>query len=155
MKVIFLDFDGVLNSNAFLRSLSRTALSTPAALCNEEMIDPVNVARLQRLIDATDAEIVISSSWRCVHGIPELGRVLAARGCKRWPYDVTPGTFSHRPRSQEIREWLYDTDEEVSAFVVLDDTRDAVIEGHTVLTNPKVGLTDADVERAIAILGDK
>lgn len=47
MKVVFLDFDGVI--------------TTPKSKCK---LDPEKMALIGRIIDATDAKIVISSSWR-------------------------------------------------------------------------------------------
>lgn len=154
MKVIFLDFDGVLNSNAFLRALPPNDNPNRAeAMTSARMIDPLAVARLQRIVAATGAEVVISSTWRLYRRIHELGALLQGHGFKGWPYDLTPAKFSSLPRATEIDMWLEESDETVTGFVVLDDDRLAWIEGHTVLTDPEVGLTDADVEKAIAILG--
>ena len=53
MKVIFLDVDGVLNTKY---SKSR---------CGRFIgIDKDKVAQLKRIVDETDAEIVLSSTWR-------------------------------------------------------------------------------------------
>lgn len=52
MRVIFLDIDGEL---------------TYAGYCNEKThnIDLEKVALLKEIVDATDAKIVLSSSWKC------------------------------------------------------------------------------------------
>lgn len=52
MRVIFLDIDGEL---------------TYAGYCNEEThyIDSEKVALLKEIVDATNAKIVLSSSWKC------------------------------------------------------------------------------------------
>ena len=47
MKVIFLDFDGVITT-----------------LKSKYKLDPDKMALIGRIMDATDAKIVISSSWR-------------------------------------------------------------------------------------------
>ena len=52
MKVIFLDVDGVLNDQMWLHLLM------------DSEIDEVRVARLAEIVKATDAKIVLSSSWR-------------------------------------------------------------------------------------------
>ena len=66
MKALFLDFDGVLNSHEFLYVAARNRDYEERA-GNEHMeLDPVAVARLNRVIAATGAKVVVSSSWR--HG---------------------------------------------------------------------------------------
>jgi histidinol phosphatase-like enzyme len=52
MKVIFLDIDGVLNSEEFLKKNKN------------EAIDRNNVSILKKIIDKTGAFIVMSSAWR-------------------------------------------------------------------------------------------
>ena len=53
-NVIFLDIDGVLNSAAYDRE--RTD--------KDGNIDVSRLALLKRIVDAADAQIVLSSSWR-------------------------------------------------------------------------------------------
>ena len=54
-------------------------------------------------------------------------------------------------RAQEIHAWLY-VNAMVDRWAVLDDNHVDVDPSRFVRTNPSIGLTDADVERAIAIL---
>ena len=54
MKVIFLDFDGVLNSAKYLLGHGDCGVA----------IDPARMALLKQIVDATDAKIVLSTSWR-------------------------------------------------------------------------------------------
>lgn len=51
MKVIFLDFDGVLNSRSFRAVRS-------------DIIDEKHMTFLRRIVEATGAGIVLSTSWR-------------------------------------------------------------------------------------------
>ena len=51
-KIIFLDIDGVLNSESYFKNKIAG------------VIDPECVRRLNRIIKETDADIVISSSWK-------------------------------------------------------------------------------------------
>jgi histidinol phosphatase-like enzyme len=60
MKIIFLDFDGVLNSQEFLKSHQGGFGMT--------QVDPRAAARLEKLVKATSAQIVISSSWGSYSG---------------------------------------------------------------------------------------
>lgn len=76
MNIIFLDIDGVLNSHKFMRTLT---------LSDEERasrkLDPHNVAILNALCVALDANIVVSSSWRG-HGTTKLGGWLHRKGLR-------------------------------------------------------------------------
>ena len=54
MKVIFLDIDGVLNEDTTPTRTQSCAL----------FIDQEKLLRLKRIIDATQAKIVLSSTWR-------------------------------------------------------------------------------------------
>jgi hypothetical protein len=53
MKVIFLDIDGVLNTTA-----------TPKPANDSRVVDPMLLARFRKLLFDTDAEVVLSSTWR-------------------------------------------------------------------------------------------
>lgn len=129
-RVVFLDFDGVL--------------STPAT--RFAWADGPCVAALNRITQATGAEIVVTSSHRStVHGARVL---LAGWGATGTVRDVSPRCGV---RSNEIRTWLaYNP---VNAFVILDDwDLGDNLAPHLVRTSPQAGLTEADADRAIAIL---
>jgi hypothetical protein len=127
MKILFLDVDGVLNSEAFLRKLDEqhrqlghTDSSSPkytgereqpgliACTCYrlENQIDRDAIARLNRLVAQTGAKIVISSSWRLLLDPPELHRVLAGHGLVAEIIGETPDG----PNDPEIRAELRDSD---------------------------------------------
>lgn len=102
MRVVFLDIDGVLNSEAFLRKLDaqhralghvappvpgveeRKKIVKRETTCEcyrlENQIDDEAIARLNRLVAETGSKIVISSSWRKLLDPPELHRVLVGHG---------------------------------------------------------------------------
>ena len=54
IKVIFLDIDGVLNSLAYDRGRKE----------NNRNIDETGLPLIKRIVDETQAKIVLSSSWR-------------------------------------------------------------------------------------------
>lgn len=160
MKVIFLDFDGVLNSQQYMES---DAYGTGKGLAfGDSQLDPQCVDRLNRLIEATGAKVVISSSWRHIWSRGEITRMLKQRGFRHPEsiIDVTPSLLSQR--GNELAQWLGQADEgrriggeKVDGYVILDDSTDFNPDQmeHFVQTNPDIGLTDADVKRAISILG--
>lgn len=154
--VVFLDIDGVLNHAMLYAQLQGRHGSTEPV----DWIDPACVARLDALCERTGAVIVLSSSWRRIFGVEHTFDVLRAAGLATVVIDGTPMHGATEPgenvvneRWGEIRAWLDEHDTHAS-WVILDDAElaDAPAE-RFVRTSIAVGLTDADVERAVAILG--
>ena len=61
-KIIFLDFDGVLNTEHYQGLLMYQG--KPWQDRHGAFFDPASVRQLQRIIDATHADIVVESSWK-------------------------------------------------------------------------------------------
>lgn len=154
MKVIFLDFDGVLCNH---ESISVGYRARTAA--EQDPYGPHDdcVAALNRIIEATDAAIVVSSTWRKRQNRNAIMRETLNRwGVKGQVIDCTPilerGAFSVQ-RGTEIQQWLDTARTPVESFVILDDDSDmGQLRHRLVQTDNAVGLTMADAERAIAIL---
>lgn len=114
MKVIFLDVDGVLNDQMWLRLFMDTE------------IDKTKVARLAEIVKATGAVIVLSSSWRVLPDeLDDMDKwvwrqlVDALHEYDMSIYDRTPVIGMDRPL--EIKTWLDQHAGQVEAFVSLDD----------------------------------
>jgi hypothetical protein len=167
MKVIFLDMDGVLNSHAFMTSRAKTkewdAVPGGGPFKRTEpshwtpMIDPAAVRRFNTLLKETAAKIVISSSWRHAHPhkTGRMQKILDLAGMVGGEViDETPIMVG--PRSFEIASWLA-SHSGAKKFAILDDGSDAGkgMDKWFVNTELAVGLTDADVRKAINILGRK
>lgn len=149
--IVFLDIDGVLN---------RTVAATHIRL-DEDL-----VARLKVLTDRTSASVVLTTFWR--EYTTYIAYVLSRFHVRARVLGRTPGLASsplargerrYASRSDEICAWLEQHAEQgFGWFVVLDDRADAglgALAEHFVRTDPERGLTDADVERALAILERK
>jgi len=149
MKALFLDVDGVLNSQAWMKRCAGVNLLG---------VDPEAVARVQEIVARTGAKVVLSSTWRLVNTL--VGILLRS---KVPVFDKTPdlvrqagGMCNERPRSDEIEAWLA-AHPEVTAWAILDDDEDAgygACEPHFVQTNPQMGLDDFCMKRVIALLGE-
>ena len=86
-KYIFLDFDGVLNTENYLARIR--ADGKPGWHDYGMLFDPASVANLKRILDAApDVRIVVGSSWK-VRGLVELRLMWAERGLPGTLYDVT------------------------------------------------------------------
>jgi len=124
-------------------------------------LDPQAIARLNRLIKATGAAVVVSSSWRHGRTSAQLHGLLRSRGFVGVVLDKTMdwgetenGVFAGEQRGDEIHEWL-DRHPEVGSFIVLDDDDDMdAVRERLIRTDMHAGgLLDAHVERAIVMLG--
>ena len=104
---IFLDLDGVLNSHPYIQ---RMKLAHPG---ETDFIDPVCVERLNRIVAATDAEVIITSSWR---GQYDFQQRLDEQGFKGKVLGETPQLTGMRQRGDEILAWL-DENGAVDGFV--------------------------------------
>lgn len=149
MKVIFLDFDGVLNTDRYVKRAGHFGV----------VIDPERMVFLRRIVDMTGAKIVLSTSWRehwendaaaLNETGREINRIFAENSLYVW--DKTPRCSINR--EDEIKAWL-DNAENIESFVVIDDMFLAAdfLEGHFVRTSQfRDGLNEEDVQRAICIL---
>lgn len=156
MKVIFLDIDGVLNSGKYIKSLDADLWDNPV-----NQMDPVAVARLNVITDATKAKIVVSSSWRLpflTHPTP----LPALQGCMK-SYGISGDIIGmtcekanalRNRRGKEIQKWINDHYNDIEKYVIIDDDSDmGRIRTHQVLTKFEDGLQDFHVDRIIEILG--
>lgn len=110
MKVIFLDVDGVLNSDEYIK---RTIKSNIQGI--EKHVDVEKIKLLRQAIDQTNAKVVITSSWRLTKMAQELIKLLITYGIYA---DSTP--YIRNERGLEIKQWLADN-QNVEDFVILDD----------------------------------
>jgi hypothetical protein len=68
-KYLFLDIDGVLNHDEWFESIE---YKTNQANWQVSMFDPECVARVNKILEATGAELVVSSSWRSMSDLPKI-----------------------------------------------------------------------------------
>ncbi|NUP08375.1 MAG: hypothetical protein HOW73_20185 [Polyangiaceae bacterium] len=158
MKVLFLDIDGVLNDHAFLiEADTGRAEETVVEWRPVSHIDAAKVAELNRVIDATGAKVVLSSSWRKIYPLAEMREILKSRGFTGALIGKTP-SCSGSGRHREIKRWLEEQFRPVEAFAIVDDDEDAGygLERHFVRTTfqPRGGLTAEHADKLIRILGE-
>ena len=161
-KIIFLDIDGVLNSN-FWNDSHQMEIS------DGKLIDSEKVKLLAELIETTDSEIVLHSGWRFwfdenIKPLRDEARhlefLLARHGLKI--SGITPDLsddeikrtkkFS-KVKAREILLWL-DNNPQVENWLVLDDLdlHNEIIAEHQVMTDSAVGMTEEDVDKAVGFL---
>jgi len=151
IKVIFLDIDGVLNSNAYDRSRKE----------NDGNIDETRLPLLRRIVEETEAKIVLSSTWRTHWNkdrslCDSVGRALDALFAAEQLeiFDKTP-EVPENDRAEEIRMWL-NQNQTAERFVILDDIRFGWgdLQENLVSTNYRIGrgLEERHVRESIRLL---
>lgn len=121
MKVLFLDFDGVLNSEASFRYEARQKTRVI-----QDTLSPIACSNLQYILEQdADVKIVISSTWRKLHTMVELQNILGRYGVSSARViGKTPITFSGN-RAHEINLWLEDNPN-LTVGVIVDDDSDVL-----------------------------
>lgn len=151
MKVVFLDFDGVLCNHESISAgyKNRTAPEQDPYGAHADC-----VAALNRIVEQTGAMIVVSSTWR-KDKTPNarMRETLNRWGVKGVMAGCTPALGYGRIRGDEIQQWINTTRTPVTSFVILDDDSDmGNLRHRLVRCDHVVGLTEADADKAIAIL---
>lgn len=140
-RVLFLDVDGVLN---------RCGKSNQG-------LESDKVDQLQRIVEACDPTIIVSSTWRISErALTRLVAVLYDIGGRFG--GITPyhngrtegGIYIAKARGNEIQEWM-DVHGHPDRFVILDDDSDMChLKEHLVKTESFVGLTPGIADKVIA-----
>lgn len=166
-KIIFLDFDGVLNTEHYQNLLHYQGKAWQDE--HGAFFDPEAVMQLKRIIDATRADIVIESSWKYL-GLEAMQEMWQARNMPGQVIDITPSSPSdswlltanlndidsatRHCKGIEIASWLSDNATKDTQYVIIDDEY-VILDSqlpHFILTNPYDGITEELADRAISIL---
>jgi len=161
-KVIFLDIDGVLNSEFWNNTHE-------IELCEGTLIDQEKVELLARLVKNTGAEIILHSGWRFwfddgMNPLTKESRILsdmlhtvgislAGKTPDHSTEEIRKTKSFSLVKAGEILEWL-DEHREVEKWIVLDDLdlHNEVIKKHQIMTDPSIGLTEEDIQKAYCLL---
>ena len=121
-KVLYLDNDGVLNTDSwFKKKHSKGLLVTDLSLeAKAQDLDPLMVQRLNEIVEATDCNIVISSSWRLMWPFETLREILKLAGF-RYGHKIIGDTPRLSDRPQEIEFHIKANNLENANIVILDD----------------------------------
>ncbi len=157
MKVIFLDFDGVISTQRMRYHLDEEKMLLVKEIC-----------------DKTGAKIVITSSWRR-HTLEDTIRHITSKEEEKgripflmpelivgiteriYAFPYTNKEKHYRvPRGVEIDIYLKNN-RDIENYVILDDDNDMLVEQlpHFIQTHPIKGILKEDVEKAIRLLTQK
>jgi hypothetical protein len=121
MKVLFLDVDGVLNSNRTV--VASGTFSHPGNYKSRpECLDWTAIRMLQSLCTTLEIKVVLSSSWRIGMKEDELKAFADFLGLPI----IDKTKVLDRSRGWEIAEWL--NRHEVENYAILDDDTDMLVE---------------------------
>jgi len=161
IKIIFLDIDGVINSEDWFMSDRN-----PGNLNGQEGdIDPLCAERINKICQETGAKIVLSSDWRInwPHRIDRIekgginkGLIIDKTPEHMWIMSCCDELSGFTSRGSEIDDWL-SQHPECERFVIIDDRTDFTEEQklNFVHVNSMHGIDDIDVKFAIEILNRK
>ena len=166
-KIIFLDFDGVLNTEHHQNLLMYHGKAWKDK--HGAYFDPEAVVELKRIVEETGADIVIESSWKYL-GLEAMQQMWRDRDMPGKVIDVTPSSASDSwllnadlddvdpARTQwkgvEIASWITDNLHKSDQYVIIDDEY-VILDSqltHFIQTNPYDGLTPELADKAIRIL---
>lgn len=143
MKIIFLDFDGVIAPLSFHHSSSGFSAS---ACAHVQLI----------LTKDPNVRLVVSSAWRR-WGLEKIREILKENGIdptKVIGLTEAEGGWMPENRANQITNWLK-SHKDVKQFIVLDDYPMPKFDKEYVKCNGYVGFTQKDMEIAMRILGNE
>ena len=161
-KVIFLDIDGVLNSNFWNADHQRE-------ISDGKYIDTEKVKLLSKLVKKAKADIILHSGWRFWFGsdlkpmrqeagyladiLEKEGMVVAGMTPDLTTEEIRKTKKFSKVKADEILMWLKNHPE-TERWVVIDDLElhNDEIAKKQVMTDPEQGLTEEDVEKALGFL---
>lgn len=155
-RYIFLDIDGVLNTERSYRHYVATIQSWRDSY--GPFFDTQAVDNFRKIIQATAAETIITSSWKR-KGLDAMHTLWSLREMPGILLGVTPENISNDycSRGMEIKKWLSQNghdEEESCKYVIIDDSAFFLPEQmpYLIKTSSSIGLSLEDAERAISIL---
>jgi len=154
LKVIFLDIDGVL-------------LPFPQKEPPKDTLFPTNTMKaLDRLLKATQAQLVLSSTWRAQDQfVKDILDDFEKHGLGVTAFHGMTDKHYHAERQWEIHRWLSQHDDDGSSrkmyWLALDDEEliqgeenaklASLFQGHVIKTISSIGLTEEDVDRGMQL----
>jgi len=151
MKIIFLDIDGVLNSDRFYRERAKSKQNHIRYLSE---FDPECIELLNEIVKQTGAKIVVSSTWKAL-GVDKLKEIFRLVKFKGEIIDITPSLhYDGMVRGNEIHLWMEKNKEIIGCdywaykdYVILDDDSDMLYwhRNNFILVDRFIGITPQTV----------
>ena len=156
-RYIFLDFDGVISTDR--NNLGRKDLGLQVRDELGPFFDANAVDNLNRIVDATDADIIITSSWKYL-GFDAMRELWERRSMPGFLRGITPdvtGGYMFK-RGMEIARWLHDNtcdDPQSYRYVIVDDGEATSLGQLLSVTDLQRVMLFRTVEDGVAVRSDK
>lgn len=148
-KILFLDIDGVLNSEEHFKTRDPHCDTDAQEDFLEWNLDPLAIKRLNRLVTEINPTIVLSSSWK-TYGLDAVNKALIAKGFLSMIYFSTRESVIG-DRGAEIIDFVNKYN--VQDYLVIDDDSGDIVryvdEPQFVHTRWSVGIQDSHVDYMI------
>jgi hypothetical protein len=166
-KHLFLDFDGVLNTDRYAKRLKKEGIDPFDEF--GAMFDPNTISNLRSIVEQTDCKIVLSSTWRN-EGMMRMRALWENRNLPGKLFLMTPILLSttyndarngelftipeRNSKALEIQAWLQRNAKEPFEYVIIDDENVFFYsqQEHLVQTDEYDGLTLKKAQEAISVL---
>ena len=166
-KYLFLDFDGVLNTDRYANRLRKEGIDPFDEF--GAMFDPDTISNLRSIVEQTDCKIVLSSTWRN-EGMMRMRALWENRNLPGKLFSMTPILLSttyndarngelftipeRNSKALEIQAWLQRNAKEPFEYVIIDDENIFFYgqQEHLVQTDEYDGLTINKAQEAMRIL---
>lgn len=153
MNIIFLDIDGVLNTERFVKiQVKNNECNYYEAQFN---FDPICMKNLKELINDYCCKVVITSTWRLDYPNDKYWIELIGN-FKKYGIDnsiIGVTTRKYDIRGKQIQEWLKQH-KEVNNYVIIDDDSDmGELINKLAKCDSKTGLTNEVKNKCIELLG--
>jgi len=162
MKIIFLDIDGVLNSQLFYTNRGNNEGDSKEDY-HLHQLDSESIIFLNSLIEETGAKVVLSSTWRMGNTMPYMQSLLEKKGFIGEIIAYTPILhYEGALRGNEIYLWIQQhtemlgvsTGSDFKEYVIFDDDSDMLLwqRNNFIQIDPYAGLSPNHCYRAKYIL---
>ena len=154
-QILFLDVDGVLNSEASFIYWHDTLGPFDG---RSKLWCPICTNNLRRLFELAPStvKVVLSSDWRLgLDTLAEIKALFDARGVDSSRVIGRTAFFPGHPRGREIKSWIFNHGQrwDISSWAILDDDRDMEeLTPQLVKTDFRVGLTLPHVDAALKLM---
>ncbi len=159
-RYLFLDIDGVLNTERYRNYLLKNGLSETDD--DGYLFDPDAVEWLEYILEETNAKIVVTSSWRLNRDIQTLWRNRKLPGeiigvtPQITPYDVRFRSkkficIQFDLRGIEIDRWLDENAITPYKYAIIK-CKEEHSDEHLILTNPMTGIIEETADKVIGLL---
>ena len=141
MEVIMLDIDGVLNNNH----------TTEKGFNGMIFVSDELIKNLKQIVDKTDAQIVLSSSWRN----DKTALLDLENKLKEYDLSIIDCTSSNLNKKMSILDWIDKNSDKIDSLLIIDDDfqlNDRYLSKFFLQTSNGIGLSEKNIVEAVNIL---